>query len=617
MTALIKYDAACRMLAEAVAVDEVQNIRNQAEAMRAYARQAKDRDLEISAAQIRFRAERRLGELIIAQKETVGLNRGAAGIGTAEGVQSQSGTAPPTLEQAGIDRKLSSRAQRMAAIEPSRFEQLLERHREEVLEGNNKVSVDLMRTSAEADGRDRRRALATVLSDASAALPCGRKFPVIYADPPWHRKQGITSRSYENHYPTMTWSEICAMPIAELLLPDAWVFLWIPRAHMFALHPVDMEFADDSGCVITRKIKLPLAWAVARAWGCDDYSTAWVWTKTDEEFPDDQGGGVIAYDQDEILLLFKRGRGLPKPDTDEKFGSNHRERSKPLRHSAKPKFYRHMIRTMAGEGVPVLELFARVDPANPMPADWEAWGNEAQIVVEVGSEAPVAVAPVDEYDALQAISLVSHRAEAALVVDGYVEQGLAFYIGSGRSDWSLTVDGWKRFQALDKERQQLAERVQHDAAACPPALQDRPSEPETGIVNRPVDLASVDADAAVPPAERPGLDFVADPFLAGIMSNVAAIDDVAPEIVDGKLQCRIPLTEHEIARWEALTALDAGETIEGEIVRDLVGIDFVHVTTARLLVTAAGREWLASLVDAPPAPPLDLPLFLQSRESAA
>jgi hypothetical protein len=44
--------------------------------MRAYARQANDRDLEIQAAQIRFRAERRLGELIKAQKETVGLNQG-------------------------------------------------------------------------------------------------------------------------------------------------------------------------------------------------------------------------------------------------------------------------------------------------------------------------------------------------------------------------------------------------------------------------------------------------------------------------------------------------------------------------------------------------------------
>ncbi|GEC15175.1 MT-A70 family methyltransferase [Nitrobacter winogradskyi] len=237
------------------------------------------------------------------------------------------------------------------------------------------VSAKAVRFEAEADGRERRRALQQALSDETAKLPMGRRFPVVYADPPWHRKQGVTGRSYENHYPTMTWDDICALPVKDVLLPDAWVFLWIPRAHMFALHTVDMEFATDDGCVITRKVQLPLAWAVARAWGCDSYSTAFVWTKTDEEHPEDQGGGVIAYDQDEILLLFKRGRGLPKPDTKEKFGSNHRERSKPLGHSRKPEFYREMIATMCG-GLPVMELFARVNAEHPLPPKWEGWGNQ-------------------------------------------------------------------------------------------------------------------------------------------------------------------------------------------------------------------------------------------------
>jgi len=47
--------------------------------MRAYARQAKNRELEVDAAEIRMRAERKLGELITAQKETVGLARPAVG----------------------------------------------------------------------------------------------------------------------------------------------------------------------------------------------------------------------------------------------------------------------------------------------------------------------------------------------------------------------------------------------------------------------------------------------------------------------------------------------------------------------------------------------------------
>jgi N6-adenosine-specific RNA methylase IME4 len=472
-TQLVKYEAARRMLAEAVAVDEVLEIRGQADAMRAYARQAKDRDLEIQAAQIRFRAERRLGEIIKAQKETVGLNRGGGepGVGR-RGKQCDSETeqhsaAPPTLEQAGIDRKLSSRAQRMAAIAPEKFEQLLELHRAEVLEENNKVSVDLLRTSAEADGREKRRALAAVLSDETAKLPTGRRFPCVYADPPWKRKQGVTGRSYENHYSTMGWDEICALPVAELLLPDAWVFLWIPRAHLLALHPVELEFADDDGRVITRTVKMPLAWAVARAWGCDEYSTCYVWTKTDEAHPEDHGGGVLVYDQDEILLQFKRGRGLPKPATDEKFKSNHRERKR--EHSRKPDHYRDMIRSMTG-GVPVLELFARVDDEHPLPADWQAWGNQAQ---------PITV-----------------------------------------------------------------------------------------------------------------------------------VDQPAPEIVDGVLQCRLPLSDEEMDLQQQLAAIADGLELDPEIVRHLVGLGYVTATTTRLVLTDEGRRFLDSLVDVPAN--LELPLFLEA-----
>jgi hypothetical protein len=59
-----------------------------------------------------MRVERRLGEYIRARKETVGLNKGAMGIGT-RAVPRENRT--PTLADAGIDKKLSSRAQKRAA----------------------------------------------------------------------------------------------------------------------------------------------------------------------------------------------------------------------------------------------------------------------------------------------------------------------------------------------------------------------------------------------------------------------------------------------------------------------------------------------------------------------
>jgi hypothetical protein len=48
---------------------------------RARARRTADRSLEIDAADVRFYAERRMGQMLIAQKETIALNRGRAGAG--------------------------------------------------------------------------------------------------------------------------------------------------------------------------------------------------------------------------------------------------------------------------------------------------------------------------------------------------------------------------------------------------------------------------------------------------------------------------------------------------------------------------------------------------------
>jgi hypothetical protein len=128
--ALSHYDAACSALAAAVAVDEVQDIRAKAEAVRAYAKQAKNRQMEVDAAEIRIRAERRLGELMAAQGETIGKATGARGIGTSAGlIVTRTQDTPPTLTEAGIDKNLAHRARTYAAVPKDQFEQLLSKRR--------------------------------------------------------------------------------------------------------------------------------------------------------------------------------------------------------------------------------------------------------------------------------------------------------------------------------------------------------------------------------------------------------------------------------------------------------------------------------------------------------
>jgi hypothetical protein len=114
---LARYDAACRAVAEARSVDEVKDIRDKAVAMAAYARQAKNRDLEADAVEIRMRATRRLDQLRQVQKETVGLSAGARG-SREKGARVDD---KPTLASQGLDKNLAHQARLLGAMDEAAF----------------------------------------------------------------------------------------------------------------------------------------------------------------------------------------------------------------------------------------------------------------------------------------------------------------------------------------------------------------------------------------------------------------------------------------------------------------------------------------------------------------
>ena len=147
MTSLVKYEAARLALAECKSFDEAKSWVDKAEAMRAYGRMAKDKTMEIDAAEIRLRAERRLGEMLLEQKETIGLNRGTAGAGRPSLGGSKSeppkSSSIPTLAEAGIDKKLSMRAQQYASVPPEEFEAVVENWRDKVSADGVRVSLKI------------------------------------------------------------------------------------------------------------------------------------------------------------------------------------------------------------------------------------------------------------------------------------------------------------------------------------------------------------------------------------------------------------------------------------------------------------------------------------------
>ncbi|MBZ9973489.1 phage N-6-adenine-methyltransferase [Mesorhizobium sp. BR-1-1-8] len=143
-TGLVIYDAAVRALAAAKSVDEVKDWRNKSEAMRAYAKQAKNKQMETDAAEIRIRAERRLGELMAAQRE-IGLLKPGGDMGANQyEAWVADGPKPITLVEAGIDKHLADRARKSAAIPETEFEGIVSDWRDRIEQENERVTVNIL-----------------------------------------------------------------------------------------------------------------------------------------------------------------------------------------------------------------------------------------------------------------------------------------------------------------------------------------------------------------------------------------------------------------------------------------------------------------------------------------
>jgi N6-adenosine-specific RNA methylase IME4 len=328
-TGLVKYDAACRAIAAAKTVVEAKRIGNNADLWRAYAKQAKNRDLEVDCAEIRIRAERRVGELIGAQKAGFGLNRGTAGKGrpVIGGTRKAPPKDLPTLTEAGIDKKLSARAQQLARVAPPQFEALILEWRGRVQAETERVTLNLLRAGERRPPHE------------PPAWPVGQ-FRLLYVDPPWEYEHIVTeSRAIANQYPTLTLDAICALtPPAA---PDAVLFLW-------ATSP-----------------KLAEAFQVLQAWDFS-YRTCAVWDK------EIVGMGYYFRQQHELLLVAARG-AAPVPEPSDRPASVFRVRRG--RHSAKPQQVYELLEAM----YPTLTAHDRVELFARQPrAGWTVWGNEPE-----------------------------------------------------------------------------------------------------------------------------------------------------------------------------------------------------------------------------------------------
>jgi len=222
------------------------------------------------------------------------------------------------LNDIGLTRKESSKAQVLASLSQEIFDDV---------KSGEKTFTQVRR---EQKREEVTRKVTVFPSD---------KFRVIYADPPWKYGDELieTYGPVTLHYPTMTLSELCALPIHELADDNAVLFLW-------ATSPM-----------------LPEAFKVANSWGFQ-YKASFIWDKIKHNM------GHYNSVRHELLLICTKGSCLP--DSRELIDSV--QSIERTAHSEKPEKFRHIIDTLYTAGKRV-ELFARSEHEN-----WSSWGNEIE-----------------------------------------------------------------------------------------------------------------------------------------------------------------------------------------------------------------------------------------------
>jgi len=180
----------------------------------------------------------------------------------------------------------------------------------------------------------------------------GKKYQIIYADPPWSYEQfqgkGEKYGDVSSHYDTLTISELKKIPIDNIADNDCALFMW-------ATYP-----------------NLPQAIELMDAWKFQYKTVAFTWIKKNKNGGFYSGLGFYTNSNCEICLLGIRGR-LNRINKDVK-----QIVVSPLReHSRKPDEVRNRIERLYGTRLNRIELFARnrVD-------GWDCYGNQLSDTIQ-------------------------------------------------------------------------------------------------------------------------------------------------------------------------------------------------------------------------------------------
>jgi N6-adenosine-specific RNA methylase IME4 len=232
-TLLAAYDLACAAISAANKVGDVLKIRDELAHLKLHAKQVRDRALIEQATVLQMRAERQLGLVLAAAKQAGKIGRGP---------RKPNDERRATLEEIGVDRRLSMTAQRAAALPDDDFEALIETAREKVRSSRAILVDPIAQATKDADIAARRNAHAErtrggcTVDDLGKLALSGWRAGFIGMDPQWKfltRSDAGEGRSANVHYKTEAVDRIKEIPVGELAGDDCclgmWMVDWAPR----------------------------------------------------------------------------------------------------------------------------------------------------------------------------------------------------------------------------------------------------------------------------------------------------------------------------------------------------------------------------------------------------
>lgn len=327
MGELISFDHARKSLQVCASVDEAKDILDQAEAMRVYAHQVENNEMEQWLSEIKLRARRRIGEISKGLETITAEESGAAG---GKGLPTTGKSLKKDiLKAAGLSTSVANRCEKIALIPQDEFEAALQDAKD-----NDKpvtyadVEKVVNRDKKENNREQKRQDNKAKIETSSEPEKLTGVYSTIVIDPPWDwGDEGDKDQlgRAKPDYHTMSIDELKELPVGNLADEDAHIYLWITNR------------------------SLPKGFDLLEAWGFR-YITAITWVK-----PHFGMGNYFRGQTEHVLFGVKGSMPLKRKDQGTVFEAGRG----PNGHSSKPIEFYDLVESCSYG--PYLEMFSRTD----------------------------------------------------------------------------------------------------------------------------------------------------------------------------------------------------------------------------------------------------------------